>query len=149
MGYFYPHNIHPYTECLKRRETLTAYADSINLEVVYPKGYDMETFLQNVAFREANRCEYCYHARLTTAAKVAKKGKFDCFSTTLLYSKFQKHSMIQAIGESVAESVGVRFFYEDFRPGWKQGVDESKKRGMYRQGYCGCIYSEKERYFKG
>jgi hypothetical protein len=74
--------------------------------------------------------------------------KFDAFSTTLLYSKFQKHDTIRSIGTSVAQQVGVPFVYQDFREGWKEGVLTSKAMGMYRQQYCGCIYSEKERYHR-
>jgi epoxyqueuosine reductase len=148
MGFFYRDNIHPYTECLKRQETLADYARSIDLRLIVPETYDVEGFLRNVAFREADRCTYCYHARLQATAHVAKHGKFDAFSTTLLYSKFQKHDMIRAVGESVGKSTGVPFHYRDFRVGWKEGIEASKALGMYRQSYCGCIYSEKERYFK-
>ena len=148
MGFFYRHNIHPYTECLRRQETLQGYADSIDLRVIYQEGYHLENFLRNVSFRETERCTYCYHDRLESTAHIAKHGRFDCFSTTLLYSKFQKHELIRSIGESVAKSVGVPFLYEDFRPGWKHGVDESKRLNLYRQPYCGCIYSEKERYYQ-
>jgi len=148
MGFFYKHNIHPYTECIKRKESLQSYAETINLRVIYQEGYDLEGFIQNVVFRESRRCSYCYHDRLTSTALVAKRGKFDYFTTTLLYSKFQKHDEIKSIGEAVGNAVGVRFYYHDFRDGWKEGVEESKRLGMYRQQYCGCIYSEKERYFK-
>ncbi|NNK84862.1 MAG: hypothetical protein HKO91_04845, partial [Desulfobacterales bacterium] len=110
--------------------------------------YDLNGFIRNVVFRESNRCSYCYHERLRASALVAKHGKFDYFSTTLLYSKFQKHDTIRSIGESVSSSVGVPFYYHDFRVGWKNGIEESKRIGLYRQQYCGCIYSEKERYFK-
>jgi epoxyqueuosine reductase len=148
MGFFYRHNIHPYTECLRRQETLQGYADSINLRVIYQEGYHLEDFLRNVSFRETERCTYCYHDRLQSTAHIAKRGRFDCFSTTLLYSKFQKHELIRSIGESVGKSVGVPFLYQDFRPGWKDGVAESKRLNLYRQPYCGCIYSEKERYYR-
>lgn len=148
MGFFYRHNIHPYTECLKRQEALESYAEQINLRVIYQDGYDLEGFIQNVAFRESNRCSYCYHERLRSTALVAKRGKFDYFTSTLLYSKFQKHDTIKSMGESIGKSVGVKFYYQDFRTGWKNGIEESKNIGLYRQQYCGCIYSEKERYFK-
>ncbi len=148
MGYFYGHNIHPYSECLKRRQTLESYASRIGLTVIYADGYDIENFLRNVAFREADRCTYCYHERLRCAALVAKRGKFDCFSSTLLYSKFQNHDAIRTIGVAVGKSVGVPFHYQDFRSGWKHGVEASKEMKMYRQSYCGCIYSEKERYLR-
>ena len=148
MGYFYRYNIHPYTECLKRQEALEFYANKIDLRVIYQEGYDLEGFIQNVAFRESNRCTYCYHERLRSTALVAKRGKFDYFTSTLLYSKFQKHDTIKSMGESIGNSVGIKFYYQNFRTGWKNGIEESKRIGLYRQQYCGCIYSEKERYFK-
>ena len=110
MGFFYRHNIHPYTECLKRQETVQSYAQQIDLRVIYQEKYDLEGFIQNVVYREKDRCNYCYHDRLQTTALMAKRGKFDYFSTTLLYSKFQKHEMIKSIGESVGRSAGVPFF---------------------------------------
>ena len=148
MGFFYRHNIHPYRECQRREETLKDFAESEELRVVYQKDYDMEGFIRSVAFREKDRCNYCYHDRLQAAARVAKKGKFDCFTSTLLYSKFQKHETIKEVGESIGKREGVPFYYKDFRSGWKEGIEVSKERDMYRQSYCGCIYSEKERYFR-
>jgi predicted adenine nucleotide alpha hydrolase (AANH) superfamily ATPase len=148
MGFFYRRNIHPYTECLRRQETLEAYAESTGLRVIYQEGYDMEGFIRNIAFRENERCSFCYYDRLRSTALVAKRGKFDAFTTTLLYSRFQKHEEIQSIGESVGKSIGVKFFYQDFQEGWKEGIETSKRLGMYRQSYCGCIYSEKERYYQ-
>lgn len=147
-GFFYRHNIHPFTECIKRQEALQAYAKLIDLEVIYQKGYDLEGFIRNVVFRESERCSGCYHERLRATALVAKRGKFDYFTSTLLYSQFQKHDMLKSIGESVAVSVGIPFFYHDFRIGWQEGIEESKRLELYRQQYCGCIYSEKERYYK-
>jgi hypothetical protein len=133
---------------MKRKEALHSYAETIDLKVIYQEGYDLEGFIRNVVFRESQRCAYCYHDRLRSTALVAKRGKFDCFTSTLLYSKFQKHEEIKSIGQAVGKAVGVRFYYHDFRDGWKQGIEESKRLGMYRHLYCGCIYSEKERYFK-
>jgi hypothetical protein len=148
MAFFYRHNIHPYSECLKRQEALEAYAEQINLKVIYQEGYDLEGFIRNVAFRESERCNYCYHDRLRATALLAKRGKFDYFSSTLLYSKHQNHELIRSIGESIGKSVGVPFLYHDYREGWKEGIECSKQMGLYRQHYCGCIYSEKERYYK-
>lgn len=148
FGFFYRNNIHPYLECLKRQDTLKEYTESINMKVIFQEGYDIERFLQNIAFRESNRCVLCYYERLQATANIAKKGKFDTFSTTLLYSKFQKHESIKSIGEDIGKKVGIPFFYNDFREGWKEGIEESKRLKMYRQQYCGCIYSEKERYYK-
>ena len=148
MGFFYRHNIHPYSECLRRQETLQSYARLIDLRVIYQDGYDLEGFIRNVVYREKDRCNYCYHDRLQTTAQIARHGKFDYFTTTLLYSKFQKHELIKSIGESVGRSAGIPFLYEDFREGWKEGIETSKELEMYRQPYCGCIYSEKERFFR-
>ncbi len=148
MGYFYRNNIHPYSECLKRERTLTDYGAAIDLPLILQSGYDMEEFLRNVTFRESDRCRYCYYDRLKATALTARHGGFDGYSSTLLYSKFQKHDLIRAIGEAVGRETGVRFYYDDFRRGWKAGIDESKRLQLYRQQYCGCIYSEKERFYR-
>ncbi|PIP39039.1 MAG: hypothetical protein COX19_09415 [Desulfobacterales bacterium CG23_combo_of_CG06-09_8_20_14_all_51_8] len=148
MGFFFRHNIHPYTECLKRQQTLETYAGQIDLKVIYQQGYDLEGFLQKIIYRENNRCPICYHERLSATARLAEKSKFDAFSTTLLYSKFQNHDLIRSMGESLGKSFGIPFYYEDFRTGWKEGIQQSKALNMYRQQYCGCIYSEKDRYFR-
>jgi len=147
MGFFYRHNIHPYTECLKRQETLQSYAEQIDLRVIYQEGYDLEGFFQNVVYREKDRCNYCYHDRLRSTALFAKRGKFDYFSSTLLYSKFQNHEVLKSMGESIGRTIGVPFLYVDFRKGWKEGIEISKNQGLYRQQYCGCIYSERERFY--
>jgi predicted adenine nucleotide alpha hydrolase (AANH) superfamily ATPase len=148
MGFYYRHNIHPYSECLKRQENLETYARQIGLRLIIQKGYDLEGFIQNVVYRENNRCTYCYHDRLRTTALMAKRGKFDYYSSTLLYSKYQNHDLIKSMGESIGNTTGVPFLYEDFRSGWKEGIQKSKDLQMYRQPYCGCIYSEKERFYR-
>ncbi|HYA14349.1 MAG TPA: epoxyqueuosine reductase QueH [Syntrophales bacterium] len=146
-GLFYNPNIHPYREYKKRLDTLKTYAIQVGLSVTYTEEYDMENFLRNVAFREKDRCRYCYYGRLQLAAHRAKEGGFGGFTTTLLYSKFQDHSMIKNIGESLAIEHKIKFYYQDFRLGWENGVKISKEMGLYRQQYCGCVYSEKERFY--
>ncbi len=147
MGFFYRHNIHPYTECLRREETLKHYAEIAGFRVIYQEGYEMAEFLRNVVFRETRRCAWCYHDRLRTTALLAKRGKFDAFTSTLLYSKFQNHDLIREIGESEGRAAGVPFYYQDFREGWKEGIETSKQLELYRQQYCGCIYSERDRFY--
>jgi predicted adenine nucleotide alpha hydrolase (AANH) superfamily ATPase len=144
-GLFYNPNIHPYLEYRRRLDTLTSYAGPEGLAVIREEAYPLEEFLQQIAFREEERCRYCY-LRLSHAARIAKKGRFDAFTTTLLYSRHQKHDLIRETAEGVAGTQGIPFFYRDFREGWSEGVRVSKERGMYRQPYCGCIFSEKERY---
>ena len=148
MGFFYRHNIHPFQECKKREDTLKEYSHSIDFKVIYQQDYKIEEFIRSVVFRESDRCRICYHDRLLQTARIAKKGDFDAFSTTLLYSRFQNHEEIRETGEAIAREYGIKFFYHDFREGWKFGIDASKRLNLYRQQYCGCIYSEKDRYFK-
>jgi len=109
--------------------------------------YGLVDFLRKSVFKEGERCYHCYYDRLEYTAKVACDGKFDCFTTSLLYSKFQKHDMINEIGMALADKYKVEFYYEDFRELWKEGIQLSKEKGMYRQQYCGCVYSEYERYY--
>ena len=145
-GLFYNPNIHPRLEYRKRLETLLAYAGQQQLDVSHPEDYPFEKFLKNVVFREDERCFHCYSMRLAFAAREARMLNFEGFTTTLLYSKYQKHDMIKDLGVAMAEKYHVPFLYRDFRSGWSEGVRLSKVEGMYRQQYCGCIYSENERF---
>lgn len=147
-GFFYNPNIHPYQEFARRAAALRGYAEQTGLAVIWDETYDLEGFLRLVAFRETERCRFCYQLRLAAAAKVAKAGRFDAFTSTLLYSKFQNHELIRELGEALAQEMGVPFYYHDFRSGWQVGVERSKAMGLYRQQYCGCIYSERDRYQK-
>ncbi|HOE57944.1 MAG TPA: epoxyqueuosine reductase QueH [Bacillota bacterium] len=145
-GLFYNPNIHPFTENKKRMDTAREFADKSGFKLIAIDEYNLDEFLRNAAFREVQRCIMCYADRLFRAASVAKKGNFDAFTTTLLVSPFQKHDLIKKIGEEAGEEYGVQFLYQDFRGGFKEGVEKSKQLGLYRQQYCGCIYSERDRY---
>ncbi len=145
-GYFYNPNIHPYLEYKKRLETVKDFAHRVGLEVTIRDGYDLDAFLLRVAGTGPLRCEQCYRMRLDAAGAIAREKGYRLFSTSLLYSKFQKHELIAGIGREMAAQHGVEFYYEDFRRGWREGIVESKAMGLYRQQYCGCIYSERDRY---
>jgi epoxyqueuosine reductase len=145
-GLYYNPNIHPYQEYRRRFETLEDYAGQRGLEIIREEAYPIEEFLRRVAFRETERCRCCYEMRLDRAARIARRDGFDAFTTTLLYSRFQKHDLIRQIGEGVSAKLGIPFLYRDFREGWSEGVRISRELGMYRQNYCGCLYSEKERF---
>jgi epoxyqueuosine reductase len=145
-GYFYNPNIHPYLEYKKRLDTLAVYAGREGFRIMREEGYPLEGFLRQIVFREGDRCRHCYRLRLVKTAQIAKGGGFGAFTTTLLYSRYQKHDLIRSIGEEVAEEYNIPFLYRDFREGWSEGVKISKALGLYRQPYCGCIYSEKARY---
>lgn len=148
VGFFFNPNIHPYQEYQKRLESTKNYSEAVGLKVIYRDEYLLEEFLRNVSHRVKERCSYCYSVRLEATVQEAKKRGFDQFSTTLLQSAHQNHFLIKEIGERIALEVGVPFYYEDFRQGWKKGVEISKTMGLYRQQYCGCIYSEKERFMR-
>jgi predicted adenine nucleotide alpha hydrolase (AANH) superfamily ATPase len=147
-GLFYNPNIHPYLEYSRRKQTLQDYAEKILLNVLWPEGYLLEEFLSQVASRSEDRCIYCLTDRLKFTALQAKKENYDAFTSTLLYSRYQKHDLIRQIGETLGLQFGIHFHYDDFRSGWNEGVRISHEMGMYRQPYCGCIYSEKERFYK-
>jgi four helix bundle protein len=145
-GYFFNPNIHPYQEYQKRLEALKKFSEKSGLKVIYRDEYLLEEFLRNVSHRVKERCQYCYSVRLEATARKAKEEAFDGFSTTLLQSTHQNHDLIKETGERLAHEIGIPFYYEDFRKGWKKGVGVSKSMGLYHQQYCGCIYSEKERF---
>ncbi len=147
-GFFYNHNIHPYQEYKRRLDAVKRLEELMGLNMIYRDEYAMEEFLKNVAHDPDNRCDYCYRSRLEATAKEAVSRKFDAFSTSLLYSRYQRHESIREIGEEISSVYNIDFFYYDFRDGWKEGIVISKEMGLYRQPYCGCIYSEKERYLK-
>lgn len=146
FGYFYNTNIHPYQEFERRLHTLKEFSAMVDLKLIVRDDYKVDEFIREVAFREGNRCFYCYTHRLEAAAKLAKKSGFDYYSSTLLYSKLQKHDLIKEIADGISRKIGIPFYYEDFRNGWKTGIELSKEMGLYRQQYCGCIYSEAERF---
>jgi len=145
-GFFYNHNIHPYQEYCRRRDAARQMADATGLPLIIHDRYDLETFLSNVASAPEKRCEYCYASRLRASAAVAAEQGFDAFTAALLYSRYQQHDRIRELGELIGKEFNVPFYYEDFRGGWQEGIVVSKQLGLYRQQYCGCIYSEKERY---
>jgi epoxyqueuosine reductase len=145
-GFFFNPNIHPYQEFARRMASLEDYAAQTSLPVIWDRGYNLEDFLRSVVFRETERCRFCYYLRLKSAARVARGGKFDAFTSTLLYSKFQNHRLIKELGHQVGREVGVSFHYQDFRLGWADGMAKAKEMGLYRQQYCGCIFSERDRF---
>lgn len=145
-GLFYNHNIHPYQEYQRRRDAALLMAEHEGLELILQDHYQLEEFLAQVAAEPEKRCGYCYASRLDAAARSARENGFDAFSSSLFYSRYQNHDLMRTKAEEAAERHGTPFLYRDFRPGWQEGIRRSKEMGLYRQQYCGCIYSEKERY---
>jgi len=145
-GFFYNHNIHPYQEYARRLSTAREMASSEAIDLLVRDDYELELFLANVAASPEERCCYCYSSRLRAAAAAATENGFGAFTSSLLYSRYQNHDEIRAAGERAAQEFCVDFHYEDFRIGWNEGIRMSKEMGLYRQQYCGCVYSEKERF---
>ena len=145
-GFFFNPNIHPYQEFARRAATLEEYAAKVGLPVIWDRSYNLEDFLRSIVFRESERCRFCYYLRLSAAARAAQNGNFDAFTSTLLYSKFQNHELIKELGQLVVREVGGPCYYEDFRQGWGEGAAKTKKLGLYKQQYCGCIFSERDRF---
>lgn len=145
-GFFYNPNIHPYSEYLKRKEEVEKYSKEISLNVTYGE-YDIEKYLEYIIDSESlkDRCPICWWFRIKRIAQFAKENGFDAFTTTLLGSPYQEHEVVKNICEEVAKEIGVKFYYGDFRVGFKKAHNKAKSKGIYCQNYCGCLFSEKER----
>ena len=141
-------NIHPYTEYRSRRNALKEYAKFIKASLVMEDEYGLRPFVLGVFPNFDARCEYCYKTRLMATAEFALKNGFDAFSTTLLISPYQNHDLIKQIGQRIADDKKVIFMYRDFRQHFRDGQKAARELGMYMQKYCGCVFSEEERYLK-
>jgi len=147
--YWYNPNIHPFTEYKARKETLKEYAKSINVEAIFEESYGLKEFCKNVIDNLENRCSnYCYKVRLEQTVKYAKQNGYDSFTTTLFVSPYQKHEQIKEICEELAKKYNIQFLYRDFRKGFRDGQAKARQLGLYMQKYCGCIFSEEDRYKK-
>lgn len=143
---FYNPNIHPHSEYLRRLDAFRTYTGDNGIKMLLREDPDgMEDWFRAVAYREASRCTVCFGKRLEETARMAREKGFDAFSTTLLYSRFQNHELLRDIAGNASAKFDIPFHYRDWRTGWNKGVKKYRAVGLYRQKYCGCIYSEKER----
>jgi len=162
-GFFFNPNIHPYQEWRQRLRAAREFSEKVGINFIHINHYGLRDFFEktfNVVGKISDadtyqnpdgfhaRCKICYAWRLAETAKFAAENDFEYFSSTLLYSLHQNHDLIKKIAEDFAKSFGVKFYYEDFRAGWQEGIDLSLQLGLYRQNYCGCIFSEEERFSK-
>jgi len=145
--FWYNPNIHPFTEYASRRDNLKSFADAENTELVLCDEYGLRAFLAEV-YAKINepRCETCYRLRLEKTAAYAALNGFSAFTTTLLISPYQNHDAIKCIGQEFASKYKVEFLYRDFRPLFREGQSLARAKGFYMQKYCGCVFSEEERY---
>jgi predicted adenine nucleotide alpha hydrolase (AANH) superfamily ATPase len=150
--FWYNPNIHPFIEYRSRRDALCIFALEKMLQLFTDDEYGLRSFIKNVTLFESesgfDRCLFCYRKRLERTARMAAERSFDAFSTTLLISPYQKHDAIKEIGEQAAKDFSVDFLYRDFRPRFHAGQKQARNAGYYMQKYCGCIYSEEERYLQ-
>lgn len=148
VGLWYNPNIHPFTEYRARRNCLREYAKSIGLALAEIDEYGLRPFVRAVAHDIENRCGYCYAVRLDETARYAAEHGFDAFCTTLTVSPYQNTSMIFATGERLGAKYGVKFAPYDFSPHYREGQTQARELGLYMQKYCGCVFSEEDRYCK-
>ena len=158
VGYFFNPNIHPHQEWKRRLNTAREFAEKVGIEFFADNHYRLREFLTRTAlvvegfdsvhFADGfhKRCGICYAWRLSEVARFAAENNFKFFTSSLFYSRYQNHGLMKKFAEHYAERFDVCFFYEDFRVGWQDGIDLSEQLGLYRQNYCGCIFSEEERF---
>jgi len=132
---------------------LNDFAKSENLSLTSVDEYGLRVFLNEVyshtdsdSISRPQRCKKCYRIRLEKTADFASREGYSAFSTTLLISPYQDHEEIKRVGEETAEKYGVDFLYRDFRQLFREGQSAARAANMYMQKYCGCIFSEEERY---
>ena len=143
---WYNPNIHPYTEHQHRLEAMKSLAQEMNLPLIIEDGYDIIAYFRQVVGHEAERCQYCFRLRLSKTAETARQKGFNVFTTTLLISPHQKHDLLREIGNELAKEKGVDFLYADLRKRYSDSRRMTKGLNLYRQQYCGCVYSEWERF---
>ena len=147
-AFWYNPNVHPFMEHQKRLESMQMLAKETELPLIVGEGYEMVDYFRAVVGHEENRCPDCYRLRLGKTAQVAREKGFDAFTTTLLISPYQNQGLIKEVGEGAGRLNGTEFHYQDFREGFRQSQQMARELDLYRQKYCGCLYSEWERYGK-
>ena len=151
IGFFYNTNIQPFMEYRHRLEALREFSRRKRLRVIFRDIYDPEYFITNIVqtgLEMGKRCTFCYRDRLEAAAGLAERLGIERFSTTLLSSPYQLHELVKETGMALAQKKGLNFHYFDTREGYHEGVREVREMGLYVQKYCGCLFSERDRFYK-
>ena len=150
--FYYNPMIYPTSELEKRVDTLRDLKEAIGIDskIIFPPN-DISDFSDIAKLRRDDHeggeaCYKCYRLRLEETAKFAKEKSYDYFSTTLSISPYKNSQWLNEIGESLEKDYGVKYLYSDFKKknGYKKSIELSKKYDLYRQDYCGCIFSFKE-----
>ena len=152
--FYYNPNIYPPEEFFKRRteqERFISLMPAENPRSVIGAEYESESFYETVKGLEkipegGERCFACYRLRLEKTAKLAAEKGFDYFTTTLSISPHKNAGKLNEIGGELAEKYGVSYLFSDFKKknGYKRSTELSKIYGIYRQNYCGCVFSMRE-----
>lgn len=142
-GIFFNPNIHPQGEFIERQQAVAQLASKENLTVYYPQ-HRPSLFFEKVKKTLDNRCGICWKLRLSEVAKFAIKNNFSHFTSTLLVSPYQNIETINELGKDAARNFGLEFYFKDFRSGFHTAHNAAKSLGLYRQKYCGCLYSLEE-----
>lgn len=139
---YYNPNIHPRFEFERRQAQIVKLGEIYQLDCFYIDDFRMKDWLDHVwEGKYASRCEMCYAIRMDYVAAYAKEHGYSGFSTSLLVSPYQQHDSIRRIAEEAATRHQVEFHYFDWRPHFREGQAMAREHGLYRQKYCGCIYS--------
>ena len=151
--FFYNPNISPAEEHRVREEELRRLVREMGLSEqvkIFTGDYEPVRFEEIAKGREnlpegGARCRDCYRLRLSESARVAAEGGFDYFTTTLSISPYKRADWLYEIGCEEGEKYGVRYLPSDFkkRNGYKRSCELSAEYGLYRQNYCGCVYSKR------
>lgn len=151
---YYNPNIAPIEEYNKRKEEQIRLIKSINtinkLDII-DCDYDNDIYESKIKGYEecperGARCTICYELRMRKTAEIAKNNNYDYFCTTLSVSPYKNANLINQIGEKLAKEFNIKWLYSDFKKadGYKKSIELSKKYNLYRQDYCGCIYSKRK-----
>ncbi|MFH0962788.1 MAG: epoxyqueuosine reductase QueH [Planctomycetota bacterium] len=144
--YWYNPNVHPLLEWRKRLKALKLLQPRLGFDARYDETYDLELFFRTVLADLDARCRLCYRLRLGEAARAARALGTDAFATTLAASSHQDHQLLLEEGRRAADEGNVEFLYRDWRALHEAGAQLARKLSLYRQQYCGCIWSEEERF---
>ena len=145
-AFWYNPNIHPFMEHENRLEALRALSNNMGFPLIVAESYNFIDYLRAVHGHEDERCADCFRMRLQKTAEAAIDNKFYAFTTTLLISPHQDHELVKKIGRDIDLNTGAAFVYVDLRKRYSDSRHITKPMDLYRQQYCGCIYSEYERY---
>lgn len=147
-AFFHNPNVHPLIEWRRRLKAARVLCEREDIPLDVDETYGLVEFVRAVVNREGvpERCEVCYRERLTRTAEEAKTRGFDSFSTTLLASTEQDLELVRRAASEVSTSKGVAFMDADWRHTHETGKEAARRMSLYRQQYCGCIYSEYDRY---